>query len=103
MRYRMIGFLGIVTGICLLASQLIHVHGERVYVYPPGTQADTYPVENESQDIQLVVDGCSSALKTVTIKVSEAEAKKMREEAGYSSEGVSGGIIVYSKETGSCS
>lgn len=40
------------------------------------------------------MDGCSIPHKTVALEVSEAEAKKLREEAGYSSEGVSGGVIV---------
>lgn len=92
-----------IAGICLLTSQLINVQGDRVYIYPPGAQVDAYPVEIQSSDSKLIVDGCSIPHKTVTIEVSEAEAKKLREEAGYSSEGVSGGIIVEFIETGSCS
>jgi hypothetical protein len=102
-KYRLIGFVGIITGICFLASQFISVQGDRVYIYPPGAQEDAYPVEIQSSDSQLIVDGCSIPHKTVAIEVSEAEAKKLREEAGYSSEGVSGGVIVEFKETGSCS
>ncbi|MBO2942887.1 hypothetical protein JJQ72_02700 [Paenibacillus sp. F411] len=103
MRYRLIGFLCIVTGICLVASQLLHDQSEQGYVYPPSAQVDPYPAENQSSDRQMIADGCSPPYKTVTTEVSEAEAKKLREEAGYSSEGVSGGIIVESKETDSCS
>ncbi|CAM4349476.1 hypothetical protein FHS16_002409 [Paenibacillus endophyticus] len=103
MKYRLIGFVGIITGIYLLASQFISVQGDRVYIYPPSVQEDAYPIEIQSSDSQLIVDGCSIPHKTVAIEVSEAEAKKLREEAGYSSEGISGGVIVEFKETGSCS
>lgn len=102
MRYRIIGFLGIIAGICVLVIHL-NVQDDRVYIYPPGAQEDAYPVEIQSSDSQLTVDGCTIPHKTVAIEVTEAEAKKMREEAGYSSEGVSGGVIVEFKKTGSCS
>lgn len=103
MRYRFIGFVSIITGVCLLVSQFISVQNDPVYIYPPGAQEDAYSVEIQSSDSQLIVDGCSFPHKTVAVEVSESEAKKLREEAGYSSEGVSGGVIVEFKETGSCS
>lgn len=103
-RYRLIGFIGIVAGIGVLASQFFHNSGDRVYVYPPGAQEDAYPeVSQSSLDSQLTVNGRSIPHKTIAFEVSEAEAKKLREEAGYSSEGVSGGVIVEFEETGSCS
>lgn len=102
MRYRSIGFVCIIMGIVVLASQLFHDRGDRVYLYPPGVQKDAVHEVNQSLDSQLIVNGCSIPHKTIAIDVSEAEAKKMREEAGYSSEGVSGGIIVEFKEIGSC-
>lgn len=102
MKYRLIGFVSIIVGICVLASQIVHVQDDRVYVYPPGAQEENYPQEIQSPDSQLIVNGCSIPHKTVAIEVSEAEAKTLREEAGFSSEGVTGGVIIEFKETGSC-
>lgn len=102
-RYRLIGFVGIIAGTCLLASQLINEPVDRVYVYPPGALENAHPEVIQSSDSQLIVNGCSIPHKTIAIEVSEAEAKKLREEAGYSSEGVTGGVIIEFKETGACS
>lgn len=52
MRYRLIG---IIAGIGVLASQLFHVPGDRVNVYPPSAQENAYPEVIQSSDNQLIV------------------------------------------------
>lgn len=103
MRYRLIGHIGIMVGVALFAGQLFHHPSDRMYIYPPDAQEDAEPEENQTLGSQMIVDGCSIPHKTVATEVSEVEARKLREDAGYASEGVSGGIIVEFVETGSCS
>ncbi|WP_127531366.1 hypothetical protein [Paenibacillus kobensis] len=104
MKYRIIGFICMIAGIGVLAGQLYNQseHGDRMYVYPPGAIEEAAPGTIPSSDGQLIVDGCEVPHTTVPIEVSEAEAKRMREDTGFSSEGVSGGVIVKFNQTGPC-
>lgn len=97
------GTLCIIAGIGVLAIQIFQDPEEQVYVYPPGAAVGAYHETIPSSESQLHVDGCPVPHQTVSVEVSEAAAKKLREEAGYSSEGVSGGVLVTFKETGPCS
>ncbi|PWV95700.1 hypothetical protein DFQ01_12545 [Paenibacillus cellulosilyticus] len=103
MKHRSIGLVSIVAGIGVLASQLFHHPVNKVYVYPPEAKLEAYPDVVQTSTSELIINGCSIPHKTFSVEVSEDEAKKLREEAGYSSEGVTGGISVELLETGTCS
>ncbi|WP_424768051.1 hypothetical protein [Paenibacillus sp. sgz302251] len=62
MKYRLIGFVGIITGIYLLASQFISIQGDRVYINPPGAQEDAFPVEIQSSERSAV---CKVSISSV--------------------------------------
>lgn len=98
MRKRIIGLVCITLGLGMLAVQHFHVPTERVYVYPPRAEEKAIHEEIQSSGSQLIVNGSSIPHKVIPRDVSEAEAKRLREEAGYSSEGVTGGVIVELKE-----
>ncbi|GFN31458.1 hypothetical protein [Paenibacillus xylaniclasticus] len=104
MRIRLIGVLCILAGIGVLVVANAQSMEERVYVYPPGAIVEAYPgtAPSTASDSQMIVDGCAVPHETVQIEVSEYEAKRLREEAGYPSEGVSGGILVEFKQIGPC-
>ncbi|MCM3701894.1 hypothetical protein [Paenibacillus macerans] len=104
MRNRLIGSVCIAVGVVVFAIHLFHSPEEQqVYVYPPDAKEEAIHEVIQSSNSQLIVNGCSIPHKTVSKEISQAEAKKMREEAGYSSEGVTGGVIVEFEETGPCS
>lgn len=102
MKIRLIGFACIITGGVVLASLLFHDSETKVYVYPSGANENAVHEVVRSTQSKLLVNGCEIPHKIVSVDVSEVEAKKLREEAGYSSEGVTGGTIVKLEETGTC-
>ncbi|MCR8845057.1 hypothetical protein NQ117_15345 [Paenibacillus sp. SC116] len=94
---RKIGTVLIITGFGVMAWQLIFTNQDLSINYPaneihPKTGVYT-PVKE-----QVLINNREVPHQKVIIELSEEEAKKQREEAGYSSEDVLGAVIVGYKE-----
>lgn len=90
-----IGAVLLLSGIGLLITQLlVQNHStKQEYAIPSHVNDSQRSVYTPPKD-QVLRNNVEVPHRQVIIEVSEEEAKKNREEAGYSSDGVLGGVIV---------
>ncbi len=85
----------IVLGICILIFTILHKNvSERTYP-AEGNEVRKQPVTTDCPfKEKVIVNGKEIDYHKTVKEVTKEEAKKLRENAGYSSEGVIGGVIV---------